>query len=124
MEEDAIKAIKDELNERKDEIVQESEHHKSMTAKLDEERMKLQAMAEHLSHLSYDIMIQAQLSDERLARAEKVNSCIDHTKEMIMNEQINLQHERFAVMSSVEDINVMKMDIVRQRVEYLKEKFK
>ena len=124
IEEESVTVIKDELREQKFEIVQEKERHEAMAMKLDDERMKLQTMAEHLSHLSHDIMIQAQLSDEKLARVERVNSCIDQTKEMIINEQTNLQHDRFVVMSSVEEINVMKMDIVRQRVEYLKEKFK
>jgi hypothetical protein len=113
-----------ELDEKHDHTQKQSEVHRLTSLKIDEERIKLQTMAEHLSRLSHDMVIKSQVADEKLARVERVNSSLEHTKAMIINEKSNLQNDRYAVMSSVEEINVMKMDIVRQRVEYLKDKFK
>ena len=124
IEEKTIDLKFNNLNEKSDELSKQNEVYQSMKEAIDEERIKLQTMAEKLSQLSHDLMIKAQIADEKLARIDRVNSCMEHTKTMILNEQTNLKNDRYSIISNVEEINLMKMDIARQRVEYLKEKFK
>lgn len=113
-----------ELQQKSYIISKQFEENELSSQKIDQERIKLQSMAEHLSQLSHELMMKSNHVDEKIARIEKMNSNIEQTRVMIMNEKITLHNDRFSVMSSVEEINVMKMDIARQRVEYLKEKFK
>lgn len=92
--------------------------------KIEKDRLTLQTMAENLSQLSHELIVKSKYVDDKLHKIEKVNNHIESTKALIMNEQVNLQHDRYSIMSCVDEMNVMKMDIVRQRVQYLKEKFK
>lgn len=123
IEHESIESKTKELQERNSILSKQSEDQLFTSRKIESERLKLQSMAEHLSQLSHELMMKSQSVDEKLARVEKMNSNIDNAKAMIMNEQVTLQHDRYSVMSCVEEINVMKMDVVRQRVQYLKEKF-
>ena len=113
-----------DLTQRSIILTKQSEDQNSMAIKLHQERTKLQNMAENLSHLSHELIIKSQNVDENLTRIEKVNSNIENTKSMIVSERVTLQHNQSNFISCIEEMNVMKMDIVRQRVQYLKEKMK
>lgn len=104
-------------------LIKQDEKQKEISIQIDQERMKLQSMAEHLAQLSHQMKIKAKNTDEKLAQIERMNACIEQTKAMISSERHTLQNDHAVVMSSIEEISVMKMDVVRQRVEYLKEKF-
>ena len=115
-----MKAMQD-----KDEILKrQEEKQRQCSIKIDEERMRLQSMAEHLSQLSHQMKIKAKNTDEKLDQIKKMNASIEQYKNIISDERRALQDDHAVVMTSVEEIKVMKMDVVRQRVEYLKEKFK
>lgn len=113
-----------EMQDREDELNKRSEQQESMSIRIDNERLKLQSMAENLAQLSHQMKIKSKSTDERLAQIERLNNSIEQNKAMMVDERCTLQNDRALVMTSVQEINVMKMDVVRQRVQYLKEKFK
>lgn len=113
-----------EYDEKLQDITNESKNQTMISQQINQERMKLQRMAENLSQLSHELVIKSRYVDEKIARAESLNSNIEQSKSMIVSERTSLQYERTGFVASIEEMNVMKMDIARQRVEYLKQKFR
>ena len=113
-----------EIQDREVDLNKRSERQEFMSIQIDQERLKLQSMAENLAQLSHQMKIKAKTTDERLAQIERMNNSIEYAKAMMVDERCTLQNDRALFMTSVEEINVMKMDVVRQRVQYLKEKLK
>lgn len=124
IQQEKIKNIEKELDKENQIISQQSLNQKQTLNKIEKDRLTLQTMAENLSQLSHELIVKSKYVDDKLHKIEKVNNHIESTKALIMNEQVNLQHDRYSITSCVDEMNVMKMDIVRQRVQYLKEKFK
>jgi hypothetical protein len=131
MEQDTLLREQDEIRHRKERSerqFQESELQRQEVAtsvnQIHQDRERVQRMAQQLYIQANEVGEQSRIANERLEEAKKLESIVVKKGQDLEKEQDRLIHVEQCLQKEKTELEEMKMDVVRHRVNILKEKYR
>ena len=106
-----------ESNYQRDEITAQHQH-------LQQEKDKLQKMAQKVTDQANQVQDRSRMAQKALEEAKQVEGAVHIQAKELEKERDRLRMIEKSLQVETTDLKEMKMDVVRQRVNFLKEKYR